>query len=262
MIRKLSEKDREMVLEFLSKEPSINLFIIGDIEAFGFDEDFQELWGQFTADDKLEGVLLRYHESFIPYFSGTDFDPSGFQEIILSNQGKTLLSGKESILRRFEGTLPNHATKSTYFCEITDSANLKQPDSQEQIKIAKVGDGKRIYDLLKTIKEFSNVGPVDRIEHVLKTKTGRIYYIENDEGKVIAVAQTTAENSKSAMVVGVATLERYRGKGLVSSCLSKLCADVMAEGKTLCLFYDNPKAGRIYHRMGFKTIDNWIMVTE
>jgi uncharacterized protein len=31
MIRKLTEKDHEQVLTFLSEEPSMNLFIIGDI---------------------------------------------------------------------------------------------------------------------------------------------------------------------------------------------------------------------------------------
>ncbi len=75
-----------------------------------------------------------------------------------------------------------------------------------------------------------------------------------------SVAQTTAENSMSAMVVGVATLKEYRKKGLMSKCLSKLCYDLLNEGKTLCLFYDNPKAGRIYHALGFETLDKWSMV--
>lgn len=65
-----------------------------------------------------------------------------------------------------------------------------------------------------------------------------------------------------AMVVGVATAKSYRKQGRVSRCLTTLCSDVMAEGKSLCLFYDNPEAGKIYHRLGFKTIDNWVMVTE
>ena len=37
---------------------------------------------------------------------------------------------------------------------------------------------------------------------------------------MLTVSQTTAENSKSAMVVGVATRKGYRGKGLMSECLS------------------------------------------
>ena len=42
MIRKLTETDRVEVLKYLYKSPSLNIFIIGDIENFGFEVDFQE----------------------------------------------------------------------------------------------------------------------------------------------------------------------------------------------------------------------------
>ena len=59
MIQKLSEKDRELVLSYVGKQPSINLFFIGDIEQFGFDKDFQDVWGKFDDRGNLKGVLLR-----------------------------------------------------------------------------------------------------------------------------------------------------------------------------------------------------------
>jgi len=261
MIRKLVEKDRENVLGFLSEEPSINLFMIGDIEAFGFEEDFQELWGQFTEEGILEGVLLRFNENFIPYFTKTNFEGSGFKNIIASNIGKTMISGKESIVNEFQGILPNHISKTTFFCELTDQYKLKRIEKEYKIKIAKESDAERVYNLIEEIDEFTGFGnSIDRIKHKIKTKTGRIYYIEDNKGIMVSVAQTTAENSKSAMVVGVATLKEYRGRGLMSQCLSQLCKDIMLEGKTLCLFYDNPRAGSIYHKLGFQTIDNWMMI--
>ncbi|COE77517.1 Predicted acetyltransferase [Streptococcus pneumoniae] len=50
MIRKLTKKDHEQVFAYLKEEAALNLFIIGDIEAFGYDTDFQELWGVFKED--------------------------------------------------------------------------------------------------------------------------------------------------------------------------------------------------------------------
>ena len=47
MMRKLTKKDHEQVFAYLKEEAALNLFIIGDIEAFGYDTDFQELWGVF-----------------------------------------------------------------------------------------------------------------------------------------------------------------------------------------------------------------------
>jgi predicted GNAT family acetyltransferase len=61
------------------------------------------------------------------------------------------------------------------------------------------------------------------------------------------------------MVVGVCTKEEYRKRGLASIVVEKLVKDVLAEGKIACLFYDNPEAGRIYKRIGFKDIGMWTM---
>jgi len=45
VLKKLTQNDHEQVFAFLKEEEAINLFIIGDIEAFGYNKDFQELWG-------------------------------------------------------------------------------------------------------------------------------------------------------------------------------------------------------------------------
>ncbi len=47
MILKLEDKHRNIVLDYVVKEPNKNLFIIGDIEQHGFNKDFQEVWGKF-----------------------------------------------------------------------------------------------------------------------------------------------------------------------------------------------------------------------
>ena len=262
MIRKLTEEDRINVLDFLGQEPSINLFIIGDIEAFGFEETFQTLWGQFSSDGQIEGVLLKFYESYIPYFIKTDFDISDFLKIILNHKGTVIVSGKEDILKLFVGYLPKHTAKSTYFCELTHQEFLTEYANINMLKKAEERDANRIYDLIGTIEEFNSASnSIERIKHKIKTKTGRMVYIENELGEMVSIAQTSAENSKSAMIVGVATRKGYRGKGFMHRCLNQLCKEVMSEGKTLCLFYNNPQAGRIYHKLGFETIDKWGMIT-
>ncbi|MFD1739851.1 hypothetical protein ACFSCX_25630 [Bacillus salitolerans] len=119
MIRKLNEQDHEVVFPFLSKEASFNLFILGDIEAFGYETDFQELWGQFDEEGNIQAVLLRYHETFTPYASGK-IDVEGFAEIIKQRgQKKVSLSGKSSIAEQFEAVsgLNLGNKKATFFAE-------------------------------------------------------------------------------------------------------------------------------------------------
>lgn len=262
MMRKLTENNLEQVMTFLSEEPSINLFIIGDIERFGFDKDFQELWGSFDDHDQLIGVLLRYNENFIPYFKDENCDITAYTKIIQSFSGHKMISGKESVVKHFDGILGECHEKSTYFCEITCTDELLDPG--EDIKKAGLEDAPRIYELLQGIEEFliSDTNSIERIKRNMEQKSGRIYYIENELGDMVSLAQTTAENSKSAMVVGVATKVGYRRKGYMGRCLSKLCGEVLNEGKTLCLFYDNPEAGSVYHRVGFKSIGKWRMMIE
>lgn len=263
MIRKLTENHRKMTLEFLNHEPAINLFIIGDIENFGFDEDFQELWGSFDDANQLQGVLLRFNENFIPYYKNDNFDITDFRNMIASNNiPKKIISGKESIVKRFKEVLRSPKEKSMYFCELRDSSKLREYG--DDIQIAVENDARRIYDLLENIEEFqtTDTNSVERIQKVISSKAGRIYFVEDKEGELLTVSQTTSETSTSAMVVGVATRKEQRGKGLMSQCLSKLCHDVLEEGKTLCLFYDNPKAGSVYHSIGFESIDRWMMLIE
>ena len=93
MIRKLAEKDRKTVMEYLSEEPAVNLFLLGDIELFGFDRDFQEVWGSFDERGAMDGVLLRYRDNFIPYFKDENLDDSEFKKIIKDYEGNTMISG-------------------------------------------------------------------------------------------------------------------------------------------------------------------------
>ncbi|GAA0177505.1 GNAT family N-acetyltransferase [Clostridium sediminicola] len=262
MIRKLSENDRKQVLQFLSEEAAINLFIIGDIENFGFKKDFMDLWGSFNNEEEIEGVLLRYHESFIPYYKNSNFDVAGFKEIINKYEGKKIISGKNNIVDDFKDIVQGAKEKSTYFCELKNKEKLIK--DYGNILTAKVSDSKKIYDLLETIDEFNatDTNSLERIENGITTKAGRIYFMKNEYGEAITTAQTTAENKYSAMVVSVATRKEYRGKGLMGQCLSKLCSDLLNEDKTLCLFYDNPEAGKVYHRIGFETIGKWKMLIK
>ncbi|MBT2681042.1 GNAT family N-acetyltransferase [Bacillus sp. ISL-35] len=258
MIRKLNERDNEIAMKFLMEEAALNLFIIGDIEAFGYESDFQELWG-FFDDDELSAVLLRFHNSFIPYTNNGRLPVKGFSEIIKNYSGKIFLSGKSELVEQFEGIPGIDLGKKqiTYFAECTTDSCLEETDFD--IFTAGPEDVDRIIELRASIEEFfPNPNAREIFLQSLESGTGRTYYIEID-GKMAASASTAAENSRSAMIVGVCTHKEYRRKGLASAVMQKLFKDVMDEGKLLCLFYDNPEAGRIYKRLGFTDIGMWTM---
>lgn len=262
MFRLLTETDKEMTLNFLGKHPGLNLFQIGDIENHGFDSTIQTVWGSFKEDGTLRGVLLRYRENYIPYFEGDDFNVSEFMDVIKCDTKAKIISGEQTIVDEFLACFDEVQEKEMYFCELVDDVALKMLN--QPIKVATPHDADRILNLLNTIAEFDfgTRTSSKSIKEKIEDGSGRVYYIENEKGDIICNVQTTAENSKSAMVVAVATHADYRELGLMSQTLSKLCQDLLSEGKTLCLFYDNEKAGSVYHKLGFKTIGKWKMLLK
>ena len=261
MIRKLTKEDHAKVMELVEPKAAENLFIIGDIEAFGYDSDIQEVWGEWKQED-LIAVLLRYRENFIIYSEG-EYDVKGFTEMINDYKQRCNVSGLQHLIKPLQTYIDKYVRihKETYYaaCEkLSYPVNLEQV---EQVEYLQPVDYEENVKMLDSIPEFaaSNV-TVESREHAEKNKTGRTYFIRDEKGTMVASASTTAENSHSAMIVGVCTRPGYERQGYATKCMEKLCTALLAEGKSLCLFYDNPAAGNIYKRLGFKDIGMWTMI--
>lgn len=261
MIRRLNKSDHEVCFNLLKTKSAENLFIIGDIEAYGYEQEFQKIWGEFNEKGELIAVLLKYEENYIP-FALELFNAKGFAEIMSNDPDFKMMSGLKEITEKIEPhvSIQNKRKRQTYYAKCT---NLKTTDKVDfsSVQQAVPQDAEALVELLNSIPEFSDSTiTVERKRRGLKDGTSRSFYIMEDE-KMVSTASTTAENSLSAMVVGVATLENYKKKGLATKCMLKLCNQLLLEGKELCLFYDNPEAGVIYKRIGFEDIGFWMMYT-
>lgn len=262
MIRKLNEADREDLMELVGKNPAINLYIIGDVENFGFEQDFMELWGESdSVDGPLKAVILRFYGSYLPYSEGP-FDAEGFAELLRRNKNAEMISGSLEVVRTLSKWLNIRQEKEMLFAELTEMNEEIRTAASAPVPIQKATtqDVDAICTLTDVITEFTS-SPEDArktLHKTLESGTGRTYFVEQN-GEVIATASTAAENSRSAMIVAVATHPEYRGQKLASQVVAQLCADILAEGKSLCLFYNNPQAGLIYKKLGFRDIDKWSM---
>lgn len=261
MIRLLTNNDRDITMALVEKKPAENLFIIGDIEAYGMESDIQQLWGQFEGG-KLIAILLRYDQNYIPYSEG-DYDVKGFAQIINENRGRIEISGLQHLVAPLRKWIDRGIRRDseTYYAKCT---KLTVPTSDldfSNVTYLLPHEYEENIEMLKSIPEFSTgTFNIEGRERAEKFKTGRTYIIRDDQGVMVSSASTTAENSQSAMIVGVGTKPGYGKKGYATHCMLKLCLDLLAEGKSICLFYDNPAAGRIYKRIGFEDIGFWSMV--
>ncbi|KSU84780.1 MULTISPECIES: hypothetical protein [Fictibacillus] len=80
MIVKADDTLNEQILDYLDEEKAMNLFIIGDIENFGYDTDFQDIWVDLGKQGEIRGILLRYFGNYLPR-AGSIYKRIGFKDI-------------------------------------------------------------------------------------------------------------------------------------------------------------------------------------
>lgn len=260
MIRLLDNQDRKSVLEYLYKEANFNIFPIGDIEAFGLECSFQRVYGEFDENHQYLSIFLRYREHAI-YYSHIQRFSEAYLEIFERDPFEHL-SGKTELVELVYPFLIGFKRRTMYFCYANElQTSLLYDDSR--IKVVQTKEEcEKLYDLLATIPEFG-IDKKDKhsfVEGKLQSlEMGMSLYMEDNDIMVSTVA-STAETTKNAMVVAVATLKEYREKGYASILMHALMdLYINHKKKDLCLFYDNPKAGKIYLRLGFKNIGTWDM---
>lgn len=255
MILKLDSSHKEQLLEFLWEEKEINLFIIGDVENYGFDNKIVNYWADFHKNGQMIAVLMKFYEDFIVY-SRNEFDVLGFSKIIKESNFK-VLSGKKSVVEKFSKHIEIKEKRNMYFAKLDKVDKLYNGTLLNLVRPTKLEDVMKIYELQSILNGKKDLNSLERLQNKFIHKDGRGYHIINDKNEAISSAETTAENSYSAMIVAVCTNPSCRMHGYATAVVSKLCKDLLLEGKTLCLFYDNPSAGKIYKNLGFEEIGLW-----
>ena len=245
------------------REPEFNLFMIGDLENFGFDSDAVEVFVNETPDG-WDCLLLRYLDSYLLYSHHTDFEAKKVADFLCGREVNGI-SGKGELLEKLLPYFPGRCGQRTYLSRLNEVKVHPEPSVNAQVRRLNPDDARDIISIYLQIEEFRDnyIGKEEKaVEevHFNLSNAGRSYGAFLDD-KLVAVASTSAENSVSAMVVGVATLPHVRKTGLAGSLVAKLCTDFLSEGKQyLCLFYDNPAAGSIYRKIGFSELGDYMVI--
>jgi len=258
MIKTVQVVMHEEVMQFLKVEAAINTMMISQIQRFSYD-GMLDVYADIV-DNEIVGLLTHMQGHYSVYYSNEDFNPCHFKDIMMTNKYLQSLSGKVSIVKHFEADFDQAKTRLTNFCQLKSKDLLVK--NHLDYSIASIDDAEKIYDFMADIEGLN--GPSNNIEYIekrIQANIGRIYMNLDMDGSIRAIAQTTSENDDTALIIGLATRSDLRRKGLMSQCLSMLCSDLIDEGKIACLFYDNPKAGMLYHQLGFEHMDKWMMLS-
>jgi hypothetical protein len=262
MIEKAQSIDESVILEYCRQEPEINIFIIGDILNFGFDQSFQEVY-MVSDQGGLYAVILRYYRNYIVY---TQDESHGLEEVadFINLQKPEVLSAKQEIVDRLIPNLTSPHTRSDMlFSRLKDSSKLQEETSE--VQKAHVEDARIIAEAMGEIHEFKVLYAdileerVRQIENRIISGEGVHLFIRR-KAEIIAHANSTAETTDSGIIGGVFTKPSVRRQGYAKKVVSTLCAEMLSRGKTPCLFYNNEEAGALYNMLGFQLSGYWTVL--
>lgn len=260
MVRQLTGVDAPLLEDLYRKNPLRFLTPRMNLEVYGFDGPTICSWGAFTPDGSaLQGILLRFNNTAII----ADLDGSAaaaFAPTVDGERGLFGVRGTMETVRRLRANLRRYTTngleQSTYMqlvmppvCppEILRLARPARPDDLDMLVALYAG----AYTMFRTRDNVQAKLAETRVFVVEEKATGR------SPARISACALLNMEGRDAGLIGGVFTAPLARGKGYAGACTAALCLDLQRDGKLPCLFYENPIAGRVYHRLGFEEIGQW-----
>lgn len=261
-MRKLTKEEYLTAMSYVLKEPEYNLFLIRNLENYGlYSPGVSFYTGEGRKENRMPYLLLDDRGSFSFYSQNPDFAAPEVAGFLLGRRLRNF-GGKLALIEKIIPYMKGLEIVPSYVAKLEEPPKQQKASNIRRLLEKDIPD---ILNLLNQTGEFCTIKTKTREENRKDIRTslstgGRMYGFFVQDA-LAAVAGTAAENSMSAMIVSVATLPPYRRRGYASALVSSLCTDCLKEGmKFLCLFYDNPKAGQIYQRLGFQEVGQYAMV--
>lgn len=255
MLIKIDSSYNDKVINYLKREREYNLTPINDINKYGYDQMFFNVWAQVNSRGDIKAIILRYF-NIITLYSYGECDIREIYNLI-KYFDYTEITGKYSTLKQLQDYINFQKSRTVNLCKLDTEKFFDMMKNIEnkgtKVKRVKYRNLNKIVKLYEAIDEFENT-TIENIRYGLKS--GRGYYID-DNKKIVSMAKSTSEGNGYAMVIGVGTDPEYRNKGLATKCMARLCLDLINEGKIPCLLYDNEVAGKMYKKLGFEEIGKW-----
>lgn len=258
-IMQLTSSNHAEVIRLFGSEIENYYFLINDLIVNNYQGDQLKVYGEYE-NGELVSILLNNFNN-VTYYSQSDREVEIYKEI-LSNLSFHKLSGPSELMIKFKSFI-NLKNDAISHMGVVKNVTVKRmyPDLEMKIVQSDEEIGMQ-YDLFLTTDEFHGSLPEDRNDYIkmeserLKNTTDRTAYLSIDNVMVSSVA-TIREGDKSAIIIGVYTNPKYRGKGYGTEVLTGLFNMLLSEGKYPYLFYNNPVARSVYKNLGMTEVCEW-----
>ena len=266
-LQTLADADRAEVLEFLKLRPVHTVVMSSFIQDNGLENADNRgiFYGYRSTKGNLEGVALIGHTTLIEARSENSLEAfavtarqSATPIHIMMSDGKTI----ETFWRHFTGdNRPARKVCTELLFELNFPFFVQ--DCEWDVRVADASELEQIavaHDEVAFME--SGVSPMQKDrEGFLKRCAKRIEqgrtFVVFENGKLVFKADIVAETTEVVYLEGIYVAPEYRGKGVGSSCLSKLGLELMNRVENVCLLsnVEFKAAHRSFANAGFKNTD-------
>lgn len=215
-MKKATEQDKSLILNYLVKEEEKCLYMYADIEKYGLNNPYLTVW--YDEDDLgIRMVVMKYYNSFQLYSNRGFSDVAGVITLINQEKPFGILARKE-IINSIELLLEKKYTAEygvVFKGKQIDKVKLETAleDCKEKIELAKPEDAREIAELICMDEEMKGIYTVDSLARELKERIksgmGRSYIIRKN-GKIVAHNASYAESSHFVVIGGLIVHPDYR----------------------------------------------------
>ena len=238
------------ILNYIGNEYNKCPYLYIDLIKYGFSNDNVKTYIQ-RNDNNIQSIVLCYHTGMHIFSKELSFN---IDEIVnLIKEAKpTIICAEKEIIQKLSDKLKNYSIKLGHVRELKKINNVQ---SIHEVTSATIDDIKDVAGLLNDDDDLGKPYKNDElyIQLIERNKDGfSRNYVIKENNKVVSHAATSGETEKMAILSGVITNPHYRKKGYASEVVSKLCFDLLSEGKRVFLINYTYESSKLYDKIGFE----------
>lgn len=256
MYQLANESNINELLSYFEQDLKNCLYSYIDLKKYGIANEDLKIY-YYKENGSITAVATAYYNGLQLFHYQSKFPVQATIELIQELK-PTIVSSMTSVI-----DLLSKSFENTYAVEkgfVTSLSNTTHRYDVTQVKRATYGDLDEITKLICSDEGLGGHYTFNQLREQLLTRMeedfGRNYIIRQN-GQIVCHAATYAEVDNLAVISGVITHPDYRGKGLALELVTKLCDDLLLEGKQPHLFYYTTDSERLYKKIGFDTPSNW-----
>ena len=248
-------QDVPELLAYLEQDLKNCLYSYIDLKKFGIENPNLKVY--FDKEEKVNCTALKYYEGLQLFDAHGRMDAQETAGLI-RNLNSHIVSSTVDVIEKLYPLLQDSYDMEQGF--VTEMLALPEGTVSEDVRPAEPEEYDKIAELICSDQGVGGHYHPQELKQQLLTRLeegfGRNYILKKD-GEIIHHAATYAELDNLAVISGVITRDDWRGKGVGTLAVRKLCHDLIKEGKKPCLFYYTKQAEGFYKKIGFEEGTGW-----